>query len=121
MNLHSMASGAVAAVNPMRTVTIKTSTGYTIGSDGTQVPAYSTATAQGQIQPLGVKDLQKLQGLNIQGVTQKAYLTGNYEGCFRKTGKGGDLLIFGGNTYLVSAVLERWPDWSAVGITAQVD
>ena len=123
MNIHGIASKAGAAVNPMREVFIKTSTGYEIeeDGDGTPLPQYDIITVFGQIQPLIAKDLQKLQGLNIQGVTQKAYLTGNFEGLFRTLGKGGDVLAIGEITYLVTSVLERWPDWTSVAITAQVD
>lgn len=121
MNLHKIASNAIKSVNPMGDVFIKISTGYTTEDDGTQTPEYDITTVPGQIQPLGAKDLAKLQGLNIQGVTQKVYLTGNFEGVFRSLGKGGDLLVICDKTYLVHAVLERWPDWSAVGISAQLD
>jgi hypothetical protein len=121
MNLHQIASGAISAVNPMRTVTILQSTGYTTGADGTQTPAYSTTTAQAQIQELSTGDIKRLEGMNAQNVQQKVYLTGNYEGLFRVLGKGGDLIKFGSQTYLVTAVLERWPDWCSVGITMQLD
>jgi hypothetical protein len=121
MNLHSMAAQAVGSVNPHIPVTIKVSAGYTTGADGSQVPAYSLIEAIGQKQALSSQDLQKLQGLNVQGVTSKIYLNGNYDGVFRILGKGGDLIIFGGRTYLVNAVLEQWPDWVALGITLQLD
>jgi len=58
-------------------------------------------------------------------VKQKVYLNGNYEGVFREESKGGDTLTFsyggsGEQTYLVATVFERWPDWCAVGVIAQV-
>lgn len=121
MNLHSIASGVISAVNPMIPVTVKVSAGYATSADGTQVPSYNTISTTGQVQALTGKDLKQLEGLNIQGVTEKAYLNGNYEGVFRVLGKGGDLLVFGGRTYLVMAVLERWPDWCSVALTMQLD
>lgn len=121
MNLHGIASRVVSAVNPMIPVTVKVSTGYTTSADGTQVPSYSTINTTGQVQMMSGKDLRQLEGLNVQGVTEKAYLNGNYEGVFRVLGKGGDLLVFGGRTYLVMAVLERWPDWCCVALTMQLD
>jgi len=39
----------------------------------------------------------------------------------RPLAKGGDLLDFGGQTWLVTAVLETWPDWCKVGVTLQLD
>lgn len=121
MNLHGLVSNMIGSVNPLRDVRILVSTGYSTAPDGTQVPTYKLRQTVAQIQELTGKDLMRLAGLNIQGVAQKAYLTGNYEGVFRVLGKGGDLIKFGGQTYLVTAVLERWPDWVCVGITMQMD
>lgn len=121
MNLHGIASRVISAVNPMIAITVNVSTGYTTSADGTQVPTYSPLSTTGQVQALSGKDLRQLEGLNIQGVSEKAYLNGNYEGVFRVLGKGGDLLVFGGRTYLVIAVLERWPDWCSVALMMQLD
>ena len=121
MNLHAIASQATAAVNPLTAITVLQSTGYTTSGDGTQVPTYTSGTVSGSVQALSGKDLQKLEGLNVQGVSQKAYLSGDFEGVFRLLGKGGDLLKFGGQTYLVVAVLERWPDWVCVALSMQLD
>jgi hypothetical protein len=120
MNLHGIVAGAIGAVNPMAPMTIRQSTGYTI-VDFEQVPTYSTLITAGQVQALTGKDLQMLNGLNIQGVTQAIYLNGNFEGVFRVLGKGGDLIVFNGLTYLVVAVLERWFDWCKVAVTVQMD
>jgi hypothetical protein len=119
MNLHSIVSGAIGAVNPFIPVSIKQSTGYTTAPDGTQVPTYTTISTTGQQQALSGSDILRLSNLNIQGVTTKMYLTGQYEGVFRVLGKGGDLLAFGGQTYLVAQVLERWPDWACVALSMQ--
>lgn len=121
MNLHSIVSGAIGAVNPQRDIVVWKSTGYTTAADGSQIPAYTTIPTTGQVQELTGRDIMRLAGLNIQGVTQKAYLSGNFEGVFRVMDRGGDLLKFGGQTYLVAVVLERWPDWVCVGLTMQLD
>ena len=120
MNLHGIVSGAVGAVNPHIPVTIKSSTGYTTGADGSQSPTYATTTATGQRQALTGADIKRLNSLNIQDVVEKIYLAGNFEGVFRVAGKGGDLIVFGGRTYLVASVLERWPDWCCLALTMQV-
>ena len=121
MNLHGFVSGALAAVTPPVPATVQQSAGYTTAADGTQVPAYTTITTTADVQALSGGDIQRLNGLNVQGVTQKAYLNGNFEGVFRVFGKGGDLLKINGRTYLVAAVLERWPDWCCVALTMQTD
>lgn len=121
MNLHGIASQAVGAVNPNIPIIIQKSTGYTTLGDGTQEPTYSTVTVPGNVQSLTGKDLAQLSALGIQGVTQKVYLAGDFEGVFRVLGKGGDLLKFREQTWLVSAVMERWPDWVCVAVTMQLD
>lgn len=120
MNLHGIVAGAIGAVNPMRSMVVKQSTGYTI-VNYVQVPAYTTLNVSGQAQALTGKDLAMLNGLNVQGAMSAIYLSGNFEGVFRVLGKGGDLIIYGGITYLVVAVLERWPDWCKVAVVAQMD
>lgn len=121
MNLHLIAAGAVSAVNPFISITVQRSDGFTVDADYNQVPKYVQVPTTGQVQMLSGKDLRQLEGLNIQGVDQAVYLNGNFEGVFRVLGKGGDLLQFNGFTYLVLAVLERWPDWCKVAVVMQMD
>lgn len=121
MNLHGIVRGAIDAVNPHLPVTIKQSTGYATNPDGSQVPTYALVSTTGQKQALTGADILRLNSLNVQGVSEKMYLDGNYEGLIRATGKGGDLITFNGQTYLVAAVLERWPDWCCVALTMQVN
>jgi hypothetical protein len=45
MNLHGIASGVIAAVNPFVPVTYWVSTGYEIADTGRQVPGYATPNA----------------------------------------------------------------------------
>ncbi len=127
MNLSSIVSGAIAAVNPPIMCQLQMSTGYNIAPDGTQTPNYATfAPVPVQIQSLGYTDLMKLGGLNIEGTRRKAYMNGNIEGADRSAIKGGDLLIMpstpdfpGPTTWLVAQVLEHWPGWTALAITLQ--
>jgi hypothetical protein len=121
MNLHSIVSGIIGAVNPQQPVTIRQSAGAAPAADGKLEPAYRTVQTTGQLQPVTGGDIQRLNSMNVQGVTAKMYLTGNFGALIRATGKGGDLILFGGKTYLVSAVLERWPDWCCVALTMQVN
>lgn len=121
MNLHNIVSGAIGAVNPFIPVSIKVSTGYTTDTDGTQIPQYSVITTTGQRQALSGPDIQRLNSLNVQGLKDKIYLNGNYEGVERAAGTGGSLVTMAGHVYLVAAVLERWPDWCTLALTMQTD
>ena len=77
-----------------------------------------------QIQPIGWRDIQQLDGLNLQGTRYKAYLYGEVDGLVRPEKKGGDLIVFPAGsrhagTYLVAQVLEQWPDWVCAALTLQ--
>lgn len=122
MNLHGIVSPIIAAVNPMITGAIRYSEGYEMGDGRKQVPKYSTPVdAQIQVQPLSGRDVAHLEAQNIQGVQRSVYMFGDTQGIVRSLAKGGDLLIFGGQTWLVTVVFETWPDWCKVGVTLQMD
>lgn len=123
MNLHAIASAAIAVVNPMSQATLRVSTGYTTNADGTRSPTYAPdAIISAQVQPLQYQDILKLEGLNIQGVRSKIYLSGDISGLKRVEQHGGDLIVLpDGRTYLVAIVLEDWPDWASAAVTQQLD
>jgi hypothetical protein len=105
----------------MVTATLRASTGSTQAADGGRVPTYADPVAvQAQVQSLQYQDVIKLNGLNIQGVRSKIYLSGSWSGLVRADRKGGDLLTMpNGNVYLVALVLEDWPDWCSLACTLQ--
>ena len=120
MNLRAIANAATQSINPNTPVTVKVSSGYTIDpATRRQVPAYTVETGQANIQALDGKDLKQLDGLNIQGTIRAAYLYGNLAGVVRPDSKGGDLVEFSGQSWLVVKVLETWPDWCKVAIVYQ--
>jgi hypothetical protein len=123
VNLHAIASGAIASVNPMSQATLLTSTGSTENADGSRTPTFAPpATITVQIQSLQYQDIMKLEGLNIQGIRQKIYMNGDFEGLMRADQRGGDLIILpDGKTYIAAIVLENWPDWCCVAVTQQLD
>jgi hypothetical protein len=121
MNLHAIASGAAAAVNPRVPLQLRVSTGSTVGADFKPVPTYAPAvTVMGQVQPMTWRDLQMTDGLNLQGTRRAIYLDGNFDGVVRASAKGGDLITDpAGNVWLVAMVLETWPTWCKVAATLQ--
>lgn len=95
MNLHGIVAGFIGAVNPLVAITIQRSTGYTVTSDGTQVPKYAEpAVVFAQIQALSAEDLSQIDGLNIQGEKRAVYINGRSDGVIRQDRKGGDLITF---------------------------
>ena len=121
MDLRGLANGVTAAVNPNKTVTVRRSTGYTIGAGRKQVPAYADpVTGPAQIQALDANDIKQLDGLNIQGTVRAIYLRGVLAGVVRPDGTGGDLVEIGAETWLVVKVLEGWPTWTKAAIVLQM-
>lgn len=124
MNLHNVAVGVIAAVNPQIVGSFKASSGNTTSPDGKRVATYlSPISVYLQVQPLGTGDIMKLDGLNLQGVVRKIYMNGRVDGLVRPEVKGGDLFVITGGvnsgTWLVNNVLEQWPDWVASAVTLQ--
>ncbi|HIE4429983.1 TPA: hypothetical protein ACXM9H_000954 [Burkholderia multivorans] len=130
MNLYSIVSGVIGTVNPFVPVTLQQSSGtYDTAPDGSRTPHYNASLQSVQVQALSAKEIQHLDGLNIQGVLRKAYLNGDWRGVYRATNQGGDLLQFAaapgvpaslqGTTWKVVQVFETWPDWCALAIQLQ--
>lgn len=123
MNLHAVVSGAINSVNPFVTGTIQVSTGYSTDAVGRQTPSYTIVTAPMQVQALGYRDLQQIDGLNLQGVRRKIYINGRLDGVVRWLAKGGDLITLseGPETgvWKIAMVLEQYPDWCSVAVTLQ--
>lgn len=124
MNLHSIVSGAIGAINPLMPGTIKVSTGYTTNPGGSRTPTYTTFTGvQMQVQALTWKDLQQVDGLNLNGTRRAIYMNGRADGVVRSLLKGGDIITLtdGPNAgdWLVAMVLEQWPDWCKYAVTLQ--
>ena len=121
MDLRSIANSISSTVNQNEIVTVKRSTGYTMGAGRRQVPAYADpVTGPAQIQALDGKELQHTEGLNIQGTIRAIYLRGSLAGVIRPDQVGGDLVIRGnGEEWLVVKVLESWPNWTKAAIVKQ--
>lgn len=120
MNLHGIVSGAIGAVNPFVPGAMRVSTGYTTSASGKRTPTYSDTPVSVQLQALGYKDLQQIDGLNMQGVVKAAYVNGNFNGVNRPKNQGGDLLVVGTDTWLIVQPLEEWPGWCKFVVNLQV-
>ena len=128
MNIRAIANMAIQGVHQNITVMWSYSTGYEIDADGFQIPAYSYPVAiYADVQGLSVSDIRAYEGLNITTASRKVYITEQPNGVSRPDVQGGDLMVFpaikGGadRKWLVTAVLESWPEWSCVLVTMQND
>lgn len=125
MNLHGIVRGAVGAVNPEIQATLRKNMGNTTLPSGKQVAGYLSSTGLIQVQGVVGDDLVHANNLNIQGITRKVYLPGNWTGIIRADQKGGDLLCFPqfpgsvSQEWMIKTVFEAWPDWSSVLVVLQ--
>lgn len=122
MDLRAIANNLSSQVNPNIPAVLFASTGYTKGAGQRQVPTYAAAQdVVIQLQALDSSDLNQLDGLNIQGQLRAVYIRGALNSVVRVSSEGGDKLVFAGQTWLVTKVLETWPLWTKAAITLQVD
>ena len=123
MNLHAIAAPFAAIVTGATTATWLQSAGYTTSPAGKRTPTYNTSTIDVRVQSVSTPELALLDGMGIQGVKRAVYASAHIAAADRKTGAGGDLLQFNGETWLVVAVLEDWDasGWCKVAVTKQMD
>lgn len=123
MNLHGIVRGAIGAVNPNVTVQWSASTGNSTAADGKRSPEYATPQpVVAQVQTLTTQDLRQVDSLNLQGTMRTLYMSGAASAVVRRSAKGGDLFVLSdGTTWLVTSVLETWPDWCKLLLTLQDD
>jgi hypothetical protein len=124
MNLHSIVSAAVGAVNPRVPVAVQVSTGNKTNPNGTVVPTYAPpVTVLAQLQPVSFRDIQQIEHLNLQGTRKVIYINGRIEGLVRELNDGGDLVTTpDGTVWLVAMILEGFSPtagWTKAAITRQ--
>jgi hypothetical protein len=125
MDLHSIVAPVVAAINPLVSGQWLQSTGFDTNASGKRAPGYAAPVPVNiQVQALSWKDLQQINGLNIQGVRLAMYIDANVTGVNRVNGTGGDLITLpDGTIWLVAIVLENWNEtagWTKAGMTQQL-
>jgi hypothetical protein len=127
VNLRGIANTVSQVVNPNILVTVRKSTGFTIGAGRKQVPTYSTtAGVVAQLQALDNDMIKHIDSLNIQGTVRNIRMFGNLLGVIRPLQEGGDLIdivdapgIPGASSWLVVKVMENWPHWTSCMIVLQ--
>lgn len=125
VNLNAIAGTVTSAVNPGTPATLSISAGSTVDASGIQTPKYvqPVIPVLAQVQALSFRDIQQIEGLNLQGTRVAIYLNGEVDGIVRANKKGGDLITIAtgphAGVYLVAIVLEQWNDWCKVAATLQ--
>lgn len=129
MNLHAIVRGAIPALHPDETVTLRQSVGQR-NIRGRIVPVYARAqTVTAQIQSLGSDDLRHAEAVNLTQRDRKAYLfapapTTPPAGIIRPLSRNGDMIQRAdGSWWLVTAMLEDFTasGWVCVGMVQQLE
>jgi hypothetical protein len=125
VNLRALANVATRGVNPNIAASLLVSTGYSTAPNGKQQPAYAPPVPVTlQAQALSKKEVEHLDSMNLSNATRAVYANRSLTGVDRVKQSGGDLLAFGGEKWLVIAVLEDWSltaGWCKVAIARQKD
>lgn len=125
MNLRGIANTMTRGVNPNIQATLRVSIGYSKDAAYRQVPTYADAVPVTlQAQALSKKEVEHLDSMNMSNAARAVYANRPLTGVDRVKGSGGDLLTFGGEVWLVIAVLEDWSltaGWCKVAVARQVD
>ena len=124
LNLHAIVRGAIPALHPDESVTLRQSVGQK-NVRGRIVPVYAPA----QIQSLGSDDLQHSEAVNLTQRDRKAYLVAPDaamppSGIVRPLARNGDMVQRAdGSWWLVTAMLEDFTasGWVCVGIAQQLE
>lgn len=126
MNLHGTVRGAITTVNPDIPIVWLASTGNVVDAAGNQNPTYAAPiTVAGQVQAIPDETLRHIDQLGLQGQYAVVYFYGAKNAIVRADQIGGDLLQFprsrGGciENWLITQVLEQWPDWCKVLVCLQ--
>lgn len=122
MNVRNIANRVTARVNPNLGCQWLQYAGYTTSPAGKTTPVYGVPRAlQIQTQALTKQEIQHIEAMNLAACDRTAYVNGEVAATDREQQTGGDLLIFEGATWLVTAVLEGWTTagWCKVALTKQ--
>lgn len=121
MDMMGLANSTISTtVSPNAMVNLYSSTGYDIGGGRRQLSHYADPVSlAASVQALDGADLRQVEGLNIQGTLRAIYLRMSVSGISRPKAKGGDLIKFDGDTWLIAKVLETWPLWTKAVMVLQ--
>lgn len=124
MNLHDLVRGAIQTVNEDVDGTVYVSTGRT-AVRGILTPTYSSVPARLQVQAQKHSGIQHERSLQSSDGFLTMYAYGNFSGIERRGDQGGDVVNVPAGPragwYLITTVLEWWPDWCAFEVTVQLN
>lgn len=122
MNLDALVAPYTRTVNTPTIATLRVSTGATVNADYSRTPGFADFPGVTiDVQAVTASDIKHADALNIAGIMRVVYFSGIITGLDRPAGQGGDLLIFGGQTWYCTQLAEPWNEqgWTRVIVTLQ--
>ncbi|QMV32335.1 hypothetical protein T2_00018 [Ralstonia phage Elie] len=122
-NWHRVVRGAITQVNDDTDGQIKVSLPPTVVR-GISTPQYSVVNVTIQVQGVPHDQIWHQDGLSYATDVSNVFAFGNFNNISRPTGGGGDLVLWGGNTYYIRRVLEWWANedgWCRLEVIRQLD
>lgn len=121
-NMHAVVRGAITTLNPDEPGTVYVSTGST-NVRGILTPTFTAVAAQLQFQAQAHDKVMHERALEYSSMYDTVYAYGNFTGVDRPDGKGGDVIqtTADGKFYLITRVLEWWPQWCSFEVTRQLN
>ena len=122
MNLRNIANAATRSINPNVVAQWSRYGGYTTAASGKTETTYAAPVAVTiQAQALTKADIQHIDALNLSPCERAVYVNAQVSAIDREDQTGGDLLVFEGRTWLVTAILEGWTTagWCKAALTKQ--
>ena len=121
MNLRLAANSAIQSINKNIDIRIIKQSGYITTEDYSRYHRYEIGSLRSsQVQQLTASELRQIEGLNISTESRGIYLYGTANGVTRAGQNAGDIIVLPDLTqWLVTSVLEQWPDWVKISVTRQ--
>lgn len=124
VNLRGIANRYTRGINPNIPVVWWAYGGFTVTPSGKPVVTWTDGVPlpDAQVQSLTVKEIQHLDDMNIAGCERAIYTNVQLSAVDRATQNGGDILVFEGLPWQVTAILEGWTTagWCKAALTKQM-
>ncbi len=125
MNLHGIASRYVSKVNPLVQAELYVNMGWIEGRGAKRIAQWAPPIIRTmQIQALDSSDTTHNDEMNTSISTHRIYVYGVLNDLTRANQLGGDKIQIltgrqAGAVFLVTSILEQWPDWVCALATLQ--
>ena len=123
MNLHSLVRGVITRLNEDQEVVVFINKGYEHFAGGITKPVWRKIHTTAQVQPVSSNEIKFIDNYVESSTYRTFYLNGNFSGLNRRTGTGGDKILWNGYYWFVASNPEPWEiaGWTCVQCVQQIE